>query len=214
MYFRSNRPVIHLFVLLINTYLLPSFSNAIAMRSLVRRNISIIRIMASTTESEITAKHTHSKWISVHIKGFKYREKCEVNTHWKWAMSDWAAGRRWSLSGSRCQRWWYWCPLSHSGSCTPRSNARYLWDRRSERAESIWIVRGGVGCVLTVADSSDHPKDEEPEEHVSGVAQQQDEEQTDHHGYHQSTAAIQTPEDHQKTHLSVLLSSNQEVLHS
>lgn len=37
-------------------YLLPSFSNAIAMRSLVLRKISIITMMASITESEITAK--------------------------------------------------------------------------------------------------------------------------------------------------------------
>lgn len=63
MYFRSNIPVIPLFIPLINTYLLPSFSNAIAIRSLVLRNISIIRMMASTTQSEITAKQRYLKMI-------------------------------------------------------------------------------------------------------------------------------------------------------
>lgn len=40
----------------IHTHLLPSFSNAIAMRSLDLRNISIITMTASVTESKITAK--------------------------------------------------------------------------------------------------------------------------------------------------------------
>lgn len=62
----------------------------------------------------------------------------------------------------------------------------------AEMFRGLW---GEIRWALTVADSSDDPKDEEPEEHVSGVAQQQDEEQADHHGYHQSTAATQTPED-------------------
>lgn len=42
--------------------------------------------------------------------------------------------------------------------------------------------------IATVADSSDDAKDDEPEEHISSVAQQQDKEETDHHGYHQATA--------------------------
>lgn len=114
-------------------------------------------------------------------------------------MSEWAAGRRWSPFGSRCQRWWRLRPVSHSGSCTPRSNARYL--RPTQRKKRIkppvcWGRGGGrVRGSLTVADSGDDPKDEQPEEDVGGVAQQQDEEQADHHGYHQSPAARQTPED-------------------
>lgn len=40
----------------IHTYLLPSSSNAIAMRSLILRNITIMKRMTSITESEITTK--------------------------------------------------------------------------------------------------------------------------------------------------------------
>lgn len=45
--------------------------------------------------------------------------------------------------------------------------------------------------TLTVADGSDDTEDEKPEEHISGVAQQQDKEQADHHGYHQAAAKTQ-----------------------
>lgn len=131
------------FIPLITTYLLPSFSNAIAIRSLVLRNISITRMMASTTQSEITVKHRHLKMILRALKGLlNLEEKFEVTTYWKWAMSDWAAGRRWSLRGSRCRRWWHSCLFSHSGFCTPRSNARYLRDRRGERTESHRVCCG------------------------------------------------------------------------
>lgn len=51
---------------------------------------------------------------------------------------------------------------------------------------------GNVGDhILTVTDSSDDAKHNEPQEHTGSVAQQQDEEQTDHHGYHQTTAKAQ-----------------------
>lgn len=46
--------------------------------------------------------------------------------------------------------------------------------------------------ILTVANCSNDTKDKEPQEHISSVAQQQDKEQTDHHGYHQTTATTQT----------------------
>lgn len=46
--------------------------------------------------------------------------------------------------------------------------------------------------TLTVADRSDDTEDEKPEEHISSVAQQQDKEQADHHGYHQAAAKTQT----------------------
>lgn len=47
-------------------------------------------------------------------------------------------------------------------------------------------------CMLTVTDHSDDAKDNEPEEYISSVAQQQDEDQTDPHSYHQTTATTQT----------------------
>lgn len=56
---------------MIDTDLLPSFSRAIAMRSLVLRNISITRMTASATERAITAKQTRkneSAWIKMGVK--------------------------------------------------------------------------------------------------------------------------------------------------
>lgn len=188
------------------------------MRSLALRNTSTIRTRASTTERVITADR-HVKMIQRTGKGVSVQRKLKATTYWKWATSEWAAGRRWSPFGSRCQRWWRLCPLSQSGSCTPRSNARYLRrrQRRNRIKAPVCCGRGGgeVGRSLTVADSNDDPKDEDPEEDVGGVAQQQDEEEADHHGYHQSTAATQTPEDLSRTpengsESSGRLGSNQE----
>lgn len=46
--------------------------------------------------------------------------------------------------------------------------------------------------ILTVADRSDHADDNEPQEHASSVAQEQDKDQTDRHGHNQTTATTQT----------------------
>lgn len=47
-------------------------------------------------------------------------------------------------------------------------------------------------AALTEADRSDDPKDNEPQQHTGDVAQQEDEDQTDHHGEHQTTATTPT----------------------
>lgn len=71
----------HSFLPVIDAYLLPSFSRAIAIRSLVLRNTRMIRMMASTTHREITAKHSGSKMIQRARTGLalKSRERCEVD---------------------------------------------------------------------------------------------------------------------------------------
>lgn len=75
-YFRSNTQMIPLFDPSTNTCLLPSFSSAMAMRSLVLRNISIIRTTASTTERVITVKQRHLKMIQrAYKRVFNVREK-------------------------------------------------------------------------------------------------------------------------------------------
>ena len=45
--------------------------------------------------------------------------------------------------------------------------------------------------ILTKADHSDDTNDNEPQEHPSSVAQQQDKDQTDHHGNHQTSETTQ-----------------------
>lgn len=49
-------------------------------------------------------------------------------------------------------------------------------------------VRCCLWCTLTVVERTKDTEDSEPQQHASSVAQQQDKEQTDHHGYHQTTA--------------------------
>lgn len=59
-------------------------------------------------------------------------------------------------------------------------------------SEKYTVAAGHVGSVLTITDGSDDTEDKEPQEHISSVAQQQDKEQTDHHGNHQTTARTQS----------------------
>lgn len=51
--------------------------------------------------------------------------------------------------------------------------------------------------VLTIADRHDEPEHNEGQQHAGGETQQQDEEQTDAHGYHQTTAETPTHQCHQ-----------------
>lgn len=114
----------------IHTYLLPSFSNAIAMRNLILRNISIITMMASIIESEITAKQ-----ICLNISQCTYRKRvltCHFN------MQEWSRGMLANDSVLKMSHVWLscrymlksvWKPISEMVTLAPGFPLRVLYSQ-------------------------------------------------------------------------------------
>lgn len=135
--------------------------------------------MASTTESEITAKQT----LKNHSACIRRGVTLEKNVKWprtenKPCLTELQVDPEVCLEADvRDGDIWAWFPtqapvLPEAMPDTCETDAEkeqnqtvcLLWLKCSEDCEE------GVRCALTVADSSDDPKDEEPEEHISGVA--------------------------------------------
>lgn len=109
-------------------------------------------------------------------------------TEWGWKPGEKAVRRDKPNSASFCH---------DNSNVHTKIGEKSMWMKKKvDGISKDTVTTSNVGyClwyILTIADCSNDTKDKEPQEHISSVAQQQDKEQTDHHGYHQTTATTQT----------------------